>query len=145
MRLPANAMQHGQRVGRAKRRPARRHEVQRRAESRPVLESLLLARAEARLPRDLESLDSDIVEEEIIAEEAPNLSVSISYEVLPQIREYERTSERFAHGIRSTPTMIVNNRMVIGTLPYEQLHAIFQALIDEHDSDDSRFIENWVE
>ncbi|MFH2007082.1 MAG: hydantoinase/oxoprolinase family protein [bacterium] len=29
---------------------------------------------------------------ELIAEEAPGLSVSISYEVLPQIREYERTS-----------------------------------------------------
>ncbi len=29
---------------------------------------------------------------EIIAEEAPDLSVSISHEVLPQIREYERTS-----------------------------------------------------
>ena len=29
---------------------------------------------------------------ELIAEEAPELSVSISYEVLPQIREYERTS-----------------------------------------------------
>ena len=29
---------------------------------------------------------------EILAQEAPDLSVSISYEVLPQIREYERTS-----------------------------------------------------
>jgi N-methylhydantoinase A len=29
---------------------------------------------------------------EIIEEEAPDLSVSVSYEVLPQIREYERTS-----------------------------------------------------
>ena len=29
---------------------------------------------------------------EIIEEEAPNLSVSVSYKVLPQIREYERTS-----------------------------------------------------
>ena len=60
-------------------------------------------------------------------------------------REYEKTDERFAHGIRSTPTMIVNNRMIIGTLPYEQLHAIFQALIDEQDADNRRFIENWVE
>ncbi len=60
-------------------------------------------------------------------------------------REYERTSERFAHGIRSTPTMIINNRMIIGTLPYEQLRAIFQALIDEHERDDRRFMESWVE
>ena len=60
-------------------------------------------------------------------------------------REFEKTDERFAHGIRSTPTMIVNNRMIIGTLPYEQLRAIFQALADEHDADDRRFLENWVE
>lgn len=60
-------------------------------------------------------------------------------------REYEKTSERFAHGIRSTPTMIINNRMVIGTLPYEQLHAIFQALVDEHVGGDRRFMESWVE
>lgn len=60
-------------------------------------------------------------------------------------REYERTSERFAHGIRSTPTMIINNRMIIGTLPYEQLRAIFQALVDEHGSGDQRFLESWVE
>ncbi len=58
--------------------------------------------------------------------------------------EYERTSEQYAHGIRSTPTMIINNRMIIGTLPYDQLRAIFQALIDEHErGGGSRFIENW--
>ena len=60
-------------------------------------------------------------------------------------KEYEKTHEQFAHGIRSTPTMIVNNRMIIGTLPYEHLQAIFQALVDEHDSSDRRFLENWVE
>jgi protein-disulfide isomerase len=59
--------------------------------------------------------------------------------------EYEKTSEKFAHGIRSTPTMIVNNRMIIGTLPYVQLRAIFQALVDEADDGGSRFLENWVE
>ena len=60
-------------------------------------------------------------------------------------REYEKTHERFAHGIRSTPTMIINNRMVIGTLPYEQLRAIFQAILDEHQGGDRRFLESWVE
>ena len=60
-------------------------------------------------------------------------------------KEYEKTHERYAYGIRSTPTMIVNNRMIIGTLPYEQLRAIFQALVDEHDAGDRSFIENWVE
>ena len=41
--------------------------------------------------------------------------------------------------------MIVNNRMIIGTLPYAQLRAIFQALVDEHESGDHRFLESWVE
>ena len=60
-------------------------------------------------------------------------------------RQYRKTDERFAHGIRSTPTMIVNNRMIIGTLPYEQLRAIFQALVDEHEAGDRRFMESWME
>ena len=60
-------------------------------------------------------------------------------------KEYEKTHETYAHGIRSTPTMIINNRMIIGTLPYEQLHAIFQALVDEHDAGGRRFMESWVE
>jgi len=58
--------------------------------------------------------------------------------------EYEKTSEEYSHGIRSTPTMIINNRMVIGTFPYEQLRAIFQALVDEAEGE-GRFMESWVE
>jgi uncharacterized membrane protein/protein-disulfide isomerase len=57
--------------------------------------------------------------------------------------EYEKTSDEFAHGIRSTPTMIVNNRMIIGTLPYQQLRAIFQTLVDEHERGEQKFMENW--
>ena len=59
--------------------------------------------------------------------------------------EYERTSEKFAHGIRSTPTMIINNRMIIGTLPYDHLKAIFRALLEENEGGRKTFIENWVE
>jgi len=61
-------------------------------------------------------------------------------------KEYERTSDRFPFGIRSTPTMIINNRMVIGTLPYAQLRAIFQSLCDQRigSSAEKKFIENWV-
>jgi hypothetical protein len=59
--------------------------------------------------------------------------------------EYERTSEQFAHGIRSTPTMIVNSRMIIGTYPYEQLRAIFQAIVDEQERGEASFIENWID
>jgi uncharacterized membrane protein len=58
-------------------------------------------------------------------------------------REYERTSDRYAHGIRSTPTIILNNRMIIGTLPYEHLKAICLALVEEHEGG-KKFIENWV-
>jgi len=58
--------------------------------------------------------------------------------------EYEKTSEGSSYGIRSTPTMIVNNRMIIGTLPYQHLRAIFQALVDEREVGEKRFIENWV-
>jgi len=59
--------------------------------------------------------------------------------------EYEKTSDKFSHGIRSTPTMIINNRMIIGTLPYDHLKAIFQALVEEHEGGPKKFIENWVE
>ncbi|MGD8278571.1 MAG: vitamin K epoxide reductase family protein [Gemmatimonadota bacterium] len=58
--------------------------------------------------------------------------------------EYEKTSDQFAHGIRSTPTMILNNRMVIGTMPYPQLRAIFEALVREKEGG-ARFMEDWVQ
>ena len=60
--------------------------------------------------------------------------------------EFEKTSSQYAHGIRSTPTLIVNNRMIIGTLPYAQLRAIFESLVAESNkTGDKRFLENWVE
>jgi uncharacterized membrane protein len=61
--------------------------------------------------------------------------------------EYEKTSDKFAHGIRSTPTMIINNRMVIGTLPYAHLKAIFESLLSEGPGagEKGRFMENWVD
>ncbi len=57
--------------------------------------------------------------------------------------EYEKNSDKAAYGIRSTPTMIINNRLIIGTLPYGHLRAIFQALIDEKEGG-RKFLENWV-
>jgi uncharacterized membrane protein/predicted DsbA family dithiol-disulfide isomerase len=59
--------------------------------------------------------------------------------------EFEKTSEQYAHGIRSTPTLIINGRMIIGTLPLEQLRAIFRALIDEHENGGAAFMENWID
>ena len=79
-------------------------------------------------------------------EEAPTDSATIDL-VARLIRtgaEYEKTAEEYSHGIRSTPTMIINNRMVIGTFPYEQLRAIFQALLDEAEGN-TRFMESWVD
>jgi protein-disulfide isomerase len=61
-------------------------------------------------------------------------------------REYKPTSDRYKFGIRSTPTMIINERMVIGTLPKVQLRAIFKAILDkEKKGKDERsgFIEDW--
>jgi len=68
---------------------------------------------------------------------------AIVHRMIETGREYAQTSDQFAHGIRSTPTMIINNRMIIGTLRYEQLRAIFQALVDEAEGGDGRFLENW--
>jgi uncharacterized membrane protein/predicted DsbA family dithiol-disulfide isomerase len=61
--------------------------------------------------------------------------------------EYEKTSDKYAHGIRSTPTLIVNNRMIIGTLPYAHLKAIFESLLSEggQAGEQGRFMENWVD
>ena len=75
------------------------------------------------------------------------LSDSVTHDIVRSIAntgmEYEKTSEKFSYGIRSTPTMIINGRMIIGTLPYEQMRAIFQDLVDEYEGR-SRFIEQWV-
>jgi uncharacterized membrane protein/protein-disulfide isomerase len=61
-------------------------------------------------------------------------------------REYEKTSDKYPYGIRSTPTMVINNRMVIGTLPYVQLRAIFQALaVERGQGGEKGFIEQWVQ
>ena len=57
--------------------------------------------------------------------------------------EYDQTSDKYAHGVRSTPTLIINNRMVIGTFPYEQLRAIFQALVNKREQ--RKFMEKWQE
>jgi hypothetical protein len=58
-------------------------------------------------------------------------------------KEYEKTSDEFSYGIRSTPTMILNGRMVIGTLPYGQLKAIIEAILAQAEGG-NRFIENWA-
>ena len=65
--------------------------------------------------------------------------------------EYEKTSDRWKHGVRSTPTMIVNNRMLIGTFPYSHLRTIFAALAEGGQYESSElyrapksFMEHWV-
>jgi len=84
---------------------------------------------------------------ELSLEGAVNDSVtrSIVQRLIETGREYERTSEEYAYGIRSTPTMIINNRLVIGTFPDAQMRALLQALIDEAEGGERGFLENWVE
>ena len=41
--------------------------------------------------------------------------------------------------------MIINNRMVIGTLAYEQVRAIFAARVEEPKGCGRRFLENRLE
>ncbi len=64
-------------------------------EARRVVKALLALEVESIavcLLNSFENPDHERLLKRIIEEEAPGLSVSISYEVLPQIREYERTS-----------------------------------------------------
>lgn len=61
-------------------------------------------------------------------------------------KEYQPTSDKYQYGIRSTPTMIINERMVIGTLPRVQLRAIFKAILLKAGEDEKKapeFIESW--
>ena len=71
-------------------------------------------------------------------------TVATVHAIIQTGKEFERTSERYEFGIRSTPTLIVNGRMLIGTLPYEQLRAILQAALDEETGQGRRFMETWV-
>lgn len=62
--------------------------------------------------------------------------------------EYEKTSTKYSHGIRSTPTIILNNRMIIGTIPYPQLKAIVESILQgrpDGDAGEKKFFENWVD
>ncbi len=62
--------------------------------------------------------------------------------------EYEKTSTKYSHGIRSTPTIILNNRMIIGTIPYPQFKAIVESILQggaAGGAAEKRFFENWVD
>ena len=66
-----------------------------RAEAKKVVRQLLDMGVESIAVCLLNSFENpahELMLKEIILEEAPDISVSISYEVLPQIKEYERTS-----------------------------------------------------
>jgi N-methylhydantoinase A len=68
--------------------------------ARDVIRSLLDMGVESLAVCLLNSFENPVHElriKELIAEEAPDIPVSISYEVLPQIREYERTSTTVAN------------------------------------------------
>jgi len=71
-------------------------------------------------------------------------TIKIVTDIINTGKEYNPTSDQFTYGIRSTPTMIINERMVIGTLPKVQLRAILQAILDQKSEDEKTgFIEDW--
>jgi len=71
-------------------------------------------------------------------------TIKIVTDIIDTGKEYKPTSDQFTYGIRSTPTMIINERMVIGTLPKVQLRAILQAILDQKLLDEKTgFIEDW--
>jgi protein-disulfide isomerase len=70
----------------------------------------------------------------------------IVHDIINTGKEYKPTSDRFTYGIRSTPTIILNERMIIGTLPKVQLRAIFKAILDKEKKGKDEapwFIEDW--
>lgn len=79
--------------------------------------------------------------EAAVSDQATRLRVE---QVIQTGAEYEKTTPEYPHGIRSTPTLIINGRMVIGTYRYEQIHAVFEALLHRR-SQEKKFVENWLE
>jgi uncharacterized membrane protein/protein-disulfide isomerase len=70
----------------------------------------------------------------------------IVHDIINTGKEFKPTSDRYQYGIRSTPTMILNERMVIGTLPKVQLRAIFNAILKKEKKSEKEspgFIEDW--
>jgi protein-disulfide isomerase len=70
----------------------------------------------------------------------------IVHDIINTGMEYKPTSDKYKYGIRSTPTIILNERIVIGTFPKAQLRAIFKAILrkEQKEKDVSEeFIENW--
>lgn len=85
--------------------------------------------------------------EEALTDENTKRIVS---DILNTGKEYEPTSDEYTYGIRSTPTMILNERLVIGTLPKVQLRAIFKSIIErefegrkDEKKQGPRFLEDW--
>ena len=74
------------------------------------------------------------------------ITKKIVHDIINTGTEYKPTSDRYEYGIRSTPTMILNERMVIGTLPKVQLRAIFNAILQKEKKGKEKstgFIEDW--
>jgi protein-disulfide isomerase len=106
----------------------------------PIHDEIFANFTSASNPEWIKELAKKYQVEDALNDEA---TIDIVKRIIDTGREYEKTSDRYAHGIRSTPTMILNNRMIIGTFPYEHLRAICQALVEEHEGG-KKFIENWV-
>lgn len=66
-------------------------------------------------------------------------------EIIRTGAEYEKTHEQYANGIRSTPTLLINGRLVIGTFPDDLLRAMLDEALAEAERGEKRFLESWVE
>lgn len=67
------------------------------------------------------------------------------YDIVRTGTEYEKTHEQYANGIRSTPTLLINGRLVIGTFPDDLMRAMLDEALAEAERGKTRFIESWVE
>jgi len=71
-------------------------------------------------------------------------TAQIVEELMQTGAEYPPTSDLYPYGIRSVPTVILNERMIIGSLTYDQFRVICQAIVDRQ-TNDRRFIESWYD
>ena len=71
-------------------------------------------------------------------------TAQIVQEMIQTGAQYPPTSNEYPYGIRSVPTVILNERMIIGSLTYDQFRLICQAIIDKQ-TDKRQFIESWYD
>ena len=67
------------------------------------------------------------------------------HEIVRTGAEYEKTHDQYTNGVRSTPTLLINGRLVIGTFPDHLMRAMLDEALVEAEPGHTRFLESWVE